>query len=57
MEKVTVEQEDFYNQMYRAFQHGREFFSMELGGDMSEDIPDANLPFAEWFNKYYKNEI
>ncbi len=43
--------------MLAAFKHGIEFELTQLNCDLNpETTSDKNLPFAEWFNKYYQKE-
>ena len=51
---------DLYNNMLKAFRHGREYerYGVERLGtfdDLAEDAPAYLLPFAEWYNRLYGN--
>lgn len=52
-EQPTIQ---FRKDMLAAFRHGIEFeYRTSHGKDVNpETLEDKNLPFAEWFNKYYQ---
>lgn len=58
LNKADVSSCVFYNQMLKAFRHGIEFELLETDGEQDiVNANDKNLPFSEWFNKYFKKPI
>jgi len=55
-EEIIEKTNFFTEQMLKAFKHGIEYEYLETDGE-TLNLDDKNLPFYEWFAKYYNNGI